>query len=39
MAMKKLKLLPEQCVFVGDHPVNDVEGADRSAIRKRRTIV
>lgn len=32
MALDKLELLPEQCVFVGDHPINDVEGAARAGM-------
>lgn len=27
MALERLQLSPEQCVYIGDHPVNDVEGA------------
>jgi putative hydrolase of the HAD superfamily len=27
MAAKRLGAAPEQCVYVGDHPVNDIEGA------------
>jgi putative hydrolase of the HAD superfamily len=27
MALDKLELTPEQCIYVGDHPVNDIEGA------------
>ncbi|WP_317890793.1 HAD family hydrolase [Paenibacillus arenilitoris] len=26
-ALNKLRLRPEQCIYVGDHPVNDIEGA------------
>lgn len=26
-ALEKLDLLPEECLFVGDHPVNDVKAA------------
>jgi len=27
MALKRLGLEPEECLYVGDHPVNDIEGA------------
>lgn len=27
MALERLQLSPEQCIYIGDHPVNDVEGA------------
>ncbi|MUT67384.1 HAD family hydrolase [Paenibacillus sp. NEAU-GSW1] len=27
LALNRLELQPEQCLFIGDHPVNDVEGA------------
>ncbi|MCD9025463.1 HAD family hydrolase [Cohnella sp. NL03-T5] len=27
MALEKLELKPEQCVYIGDHPVKDIEGA------------
>lgn len=27
MACEKLELKPEQCLYIGDHPVNDIEGA------------
>jgi len=27
MALERLQLPPEQCIYIGDHPVNDVEGA------------
>ena len=26
-AAEKLGLNPEECVYVGDHPINDIEGA------------
>ncbi|MEX1030686.1 MAG: HAD family hydrolase [Paenibacillaceae bacterium] len=27
MACERLMLKPEQCIYIGDHPVNDIEGA------------
>ncbi|WP_211746616.1 HAD family hydrolase [Paenibacillus sp. Marseille-Q4541] len=27
LAMERLNVRPEECLFVGDHPINDVEGA------------
>ncbi|MBJ6360334.1 HAD family hydrolase [Paenibacillus sp. GCM10012307] len=27
LAMNRLNVKPENCIFVGDHPVNDIEGA------------
>ncbi len=27
MAIKQLNLSPNQCIYIGDHPVNDIEGA------------
>lgn len=32
MALNKLHILPEECLFIGDHPVNDVEGAVKAGI-------
>jgi putative hydrolase of the HAD superfamily len=29
MALDKLQLRPEECIYIGDHPVNDIEGAAR----------
>lgn len=29
MALMELELTPEQCIYIGDHPVNDIEGASR----------
>lgn len=29
MALSKLELSPEQCIYIGDHPVNDIEGASK----------
>lgn len=31
-AVKKLNVAPENCLFVGDHPVNDVAGAKRAGM-------
>ncbi|WP_164779820.1 HAD family hydrolase [Paenibacillus kobensis] len=31
-ALAELSLTPEQCVFIGDHPVNDIAGAARAGI-------
>jgi putative hydrolase of the HAD superfamily len=27
MAIKQLEVKPEECIYIGDHPVNDIEGA------------
>jgi putative hydrolase of the HAD superfamily len=27
LALRRLELNPEQCIYIGDHPVNDIEGA------------
>jgi putative hydrolase of the HAD superfamily len=29
MAAKKLDLKPEECIYIGDHPLNDIEGASK----------
>lgn len=29
MALKKLGLNPEECIYVGDHPINDIQGASK----------
>jgi putative hydrolase of the HAD superfamily len=31
-AWTELKLKPEQCIYVGDHPVNDIEGASLAGL-------
>ncbi|MFC3800285.1 HAD family hydrolase [Cohnella sp. GCM10012308] len=33
MALEKLGLHPEQCLYIGDHPKNDVEGAGKSGMK------
>lgn len=33
MAVERLRVRPEECVFVGDHPRNDIEGAGRAGMR------
>ncbi|WP_028559729.1 HAD family hydrolase [Paenibacillus pinihumi] len=33
MAVNRLNVKPEQCIFVGDHPVNDIEGAAAAGMR------
>jgi len=33
MALEKLGLRAEQCVYIGDHPVNDIEGASRIGMK------
>jgi len=33
LALSRLALAPEQCVFIGDHPVNDIAGAARAGMR------
>lgn len=32
MALNKLKLRPEECIYIGDHPVNDIEGAAKAGM-------
>ncbi|MGE7809033.1 HAD family hydrolase [Lysinibacillus capsici] len=32
-AIEKLNVLPHECVFIGDHPVNDVEGAQHVGMK------
>jgi putative hydrolase of the HAD superfamily len=32
MALDKLELKPEQCIYIGDHPVNDIEGAAKAGM-------
>lgn len=32
LALNKLHIQPEECLFIGDHPVNDVEGAVKAGI-------
>ncbi|WP_373231338.1 HAD family hydrolase [Cohnella sp.] len=29
LALKQLELKPEECIYIGDHPVNDIEGASK----------
>ncbi len=29
MAINKLELRPEECIYIGDHPINDIDGAAR----------
>jgi putative hydrolase of the HAD superfamily len=33
LALRKLELSPEQCIFIGDHPVNDIEGAAKIGMK------
>jgi len=33
MAVARLKVRPDECVYVGDHPRNDIEGAGKSGMR------
>lgn len=33
MAMNKLGLSPEQCLYIGDHPKNDIEGAGLAGMK------
>jgi putative hydrolase of the HAD superfamily len=33
LALTKLELSPEQCIFIGDHPVNDIEGAAKIGMK------
>ncbi|KKO51733.1 HAD family hydrolase [Paenibacillus sp. DMB20] len=32
MALNKLRLKPEECIYVGDHPANDIEGAAKTGM-------
>ncbi|WP_055107847.1 HAD family hydrolase [Paenibacillus ihumii] len=32
MAIEKFDLRPEQCLYIGDHPINDIEGAGRAGM-------
>jgi len=32
LAAARLELMPEQCVYIGDHPVNDIEGAGKAGM-------
>lgn len=32
-ALKQLSVLPEESIYVGDHPVNDIEGAQRVGMK------
>lgn len=32
LATRKLGLRPEECLYVGDHPVNDIEGASKAGM-------
>lgn len=33
LAMNKLGLSPEQCLYIGDHPKNDIEGAGLAGMK------
>lgn len=33
LALEKLDLSPEQCLFIGDHPQNDIEGAGKYGMK------
>lgn len=33
MALDKLLLKPEECIYIGDHPVNDIEGAAKIGMK------
>ena len=33
MAVERLKVRPEECVYIGDHPRNDIEGAAKAGMR------
>lgn len=32
-ALEKLHVLPNECIFIGDHPENDVKGAQRVGMK------
>ena len=32
MTAKKLGVLPEHCLYIGDHPINDVQGAENAGM-------
>ena len=33
MALERLQLSAEECVYIGDHPVNDIEGASKVGMK------
>lgn len=33
MAIEKLQVLPEACLYIGDHPLNDIEGAEGAGMK------
>lgn len=32
MAIERLGLRAEQCLYIGDHPINDIEGAAKAGM-------
>jgi putative hydrolase of the HAD superfamily len=32
-ALKNLNLRPEECIYIGDHPINDIDGADKAGMK------
>jgi putative hydrolase of the HAD superfamily len=33
LAINYLKVRPEECLYIGDHPVNDINGADQAGMK------
>lgn len=33
MTIERLELSPDECVYIGDHPLNDIEGAGRAGLK------
>jgi putative hydrolase of the HAD superfamily len=33
IALKNLNLSSEECIYIGDHPVNDIDGADKAGMK------
>jgi putative hydrolase of the HAD superfamily len=33
IALKSLNLRSEDCIYIGDHPVNDIDGADKAGMK------
>ncbi|TLS52215.1 HAD family hydrolase [Paenibacillus antri] len=33
MALERLEVNPEECIYIGDHPTNDIEGAGKAGMK------
>lgn len=33
MAVRKLAVKPEECIYIGDHPINDIQGASEIGMK------